>query len=83
MRVRSGETTLNSKGSSDGRSMEDLRDELKRLILEHLESLKTETFGGLNAEQLQQQEEQLNRIREVAADFLAALKRDFSQPEKI
>jgi len=63
--------------------MEDLRDELKRLILEHLESLKTETFGGLNAEQLQQQEEQLNRIREVAADFLAALKRDFSQPEKI
>jgi len=74
---------LNSKGSSDGRSMEDLRDELKRLILEHLESLKTETFGGLNAEQLQQQEEQLNRIREVAADFLAALKRDFSQPEKI
>ena len=74
---------MNSKGSSDGRSMEDLRDELKRLILEHLESLKTETFGGLNAEQLQQQEEQLNRIREVAADFLAALKRDFSQPEKI
>jgi hypothetical protein len=62
--------------------MEDLRDELKRLMLEHLESLKTETFGGLNAEQLQQQEEQLNRVREVAADFLAALKRD-GQSKKI
>ena len=44
-------------------------------MLEHIESLEKETFGGLNEEDLRQQEERLKRIREVSADFLAALKR--------
>lgn len=59
----------------DGRSLDDLRDELRRLMLEHIESLKEETFLGLNKEDLPEQEERLKRIREVSADLLAALKR--------
>jgi hypothetical protein len=58
-----------------GRSPEELRDELRRLMLEHIESLTQETFLGLNKEDLRQQEERLTRIREVSADLLAALKR--------
>jgi hypothetical protein len=58
------------------RSVDDLRNELRRLMLEHLESLKKETFGGLSEELLLQQEERLKRIREVSADFIAALKRN-------
>jgi hypothetical protein len=58
------------------RSVDDLRNELRRLMLEHLESLKEETFGGLSEELLRQQEERLKRIREVSADFIAALKRN-------
>lgn len=58
------------------RSLEELRDELNRLMLEHIESVKAETFlGRLDEEALLQQEERLKRIREVSAAFLAALRR--------
>jgi hypothetical protein len=57
------------------RSLEELRDELKRLMLEHIASLEAETFAGDNQEALGEQEERLKRIREVSADYLAALKR--------
>jgi len=60
----------------DGRGVEELREELGRLMREHIESLNQQTFGGLNDELLLQQEERLKRIREVSADFLAALKRE-------
>ena len=50
---------------------EKLRDELRGLMLEHIESLKTQTFVGLDEEGLRQQEELLKRIREVSAAFLA------------
>jgi DNA primase large subunit len=53
----------------------ELRDELNRLLAEEIESLKRETFGGLDQEEHRQQRERLKRIREVAADYLAALKR--------
>ena len=59
----------------DRRSLPKLRDELRRLMLEHIESLKTQTFVGLDEEGLRQQEEILKRIRETSAAFLAALKR--------
>jgi hypothetical protein len=59
----------------NGPSLEELRDELRRLMLEHIESLKEETFLGLSQEELRNQEERLERIREVSADLLAALKR--------
>ena len=37
--------------------------------------VRAQTFGGLNEEQFREQAERLKRIREVSADFLAALKR--------
>jgi len=56
-------------------SIEELREELNRLMLEHVESMKKQTFVGLSEEEYRQQEKRLMRIREVSADFLAALKR--------
>jgi hypothetical protein len=58
-----------------GPSVEKLREELKRLMREHLESLQRETFLGISPNELRQQRKQLQRIREVSADFLEALKR--------
>jgi len=60
----------------DRRGVEELREELSRFMREHLESLNQQTFGGLTDELLLQQEERLKRIREVSAEFLAALKRE-------
>jgi hypothetical protein len=57
------------------RSIEELRDELNRLMLEQIESLKKQTFVVLTQQELRQQEELLKRIREVSADLIAALKR--------
>ena len=54
--------------------LEELREELRRLMEEQVESLKRQTFGGLSAEELRGQDSRLKRIREVSADFLAALK---------
>ena len=59
----------------ESRSVEELRNELERLMGEQIESLKAQAFGGLNEKQLREQAERLKRIREVSADFLAALKR--------
>jgi hypothetical protein len=50
-------------------------------MAEQTESLKREAFGGLAAEERQEQEERLKRIREVSADFLAALERE-SRPKR-
>jgi hypothetical protein len=62
--------------SMGGRSFKELQDELSRLMGEQIESLKKETFVSLSREEVRQQEERLQRIREVSADFLAALKRN-------
>jgi hypothetical protein len=53
-----------------------IRDELKTLMLAQIESLRAQTFGGLSEQQLREEDERLKRIREVSADFLAALKED-------
>jgi len=63
------------------RSVEELRRELDRLMREQVDSTRKETFGGLGEEELQQQKERLKRIREVSADFLAALKRNLDRPQ--
>jgi hypothetical protein len=63
------------------RNVQELRDVLRRLMLEHIESLEKEMFGGLSKEDVRQQEERLRRIREVSADFLAALKRENRLPD--
>jgi hypothetical protein len=59
-----------------GRSAAELREELARLMEEQLENLKDQTFLGVSEKSVRRQEEQLKRIREVSADFLAALKRE-------
>jgi len=59
-----------------GPSISELRNELNRLMLEQIESLKKQTFGGLSPEEFRHQEARLKRIRELSADFLAALKRE-------
>lgn len=59
-----------------GRSSTELREELSRLLEEQIENLQRETYLGRNAEELRRQEKQLKRIREVSADYLAALKRE-------
>ena len=56
-----------------GSNARELRDELNRLMMEQIESLKKQTFIGLDDKELRQQEERLKRIREISADFLAAL----------
>jgi hypothetical protein len=61
-----------------GPGAEELRNELNRLMLEEIECLKKQTFGGLDEEELWLQEERLKRIREVSADFIAALQRQRS-----
>lgn len=58
------------------RSVEEHRHELNRLMLEHIESLEDSGFlGRVDEEEYRQHEERLKRIREVSADYLAALKR--------
>lgn len=53
-----------------------LREEMRKLMAEQLESLKVQAFGGLDEEAMRQQDARLKRIREVSADFIAALKYD-------
>ena len=59
----------------NSQNIEKLREELKRLMEQQIESLTVQAFGGLSQEQLREHDERLKRIREVSADFLAALKR--------
>jgi hypothetical protein len=60
----------------DGRSTEEIRDELEEVMREQIESLKAQTFGGLSEEELREQQERLKRIRELSADYLSAVKRN-------
>jgi len=62
----------------DGRSIEEIREELERMMREQIASLKAETFGGLTDEELSEQQERLKRIRELSADYLAAVKKSRS-----
>ena len=59
-----------------GRSVEELRHELNRLMVEHIKSLEAQQFlGRVDEEEYRQHEDRLKRIREVSADYLAELKR--------
>lgn len=57
-----------------GRDVQEIRDELARLLAEQLQNLRKQTFGGLTDDELKKEDELLHRIREVSADYLAALK---------
>ena len=56
-------------------NVEELRDELERLMREHIDSMAKQTFLGISPEELRQEKERMQRIREVSADFLEALRR--------
>lgn len=59
----------------DSPSVEKLRDELERLMREHIEVTQRRTFLGITPEEVLEEKDRLERIREVSADFLEALKR--------
>jgi hypothetical protein len=56
------------------RRLQELKEELQRLMTEEAESLKAQTFGGVDEQELKRQQERLKRIREISADLLAHLK---------
>ena len=56
-------------------TVEQLRDELTRLMQEHIESMQKRTFLGIGPQDVDLEKQRLQRIREVSADFLEALKR--------
>lgn len=41
---------------------------------EHIDAMQKQTFVGLSAEEFRREQERVERIREVSADFLQALK---------
>lgn len=53
---------------------EELREALRKLMLEQVECLKMQTYCGASEKILREEEARLKRIREVSADLLAALK---------
>jgi hypothetical protein len=57
------------------RNISEIREELRRLMEEQIESLSVQAFGGLSQEESHRQDQRLKRIREVSADLLAELKR--------
>jgi hypothetical protein len=59
----------------DGASVDKLRDELERLMKEHIEATERRTFLGITPEEVLQEKRRLERIREVSAEFLKALKK--------
>ena len=59
----------------DGPSVDKLRDELEQLMKEHIESTQRRTFLGITPEEVLQEKERLERIREVSAEFLEALRK--------
>jgi len=64
----------------DGPGIEEIRDELERLMREQIESLQEQTFLGISEEDLQKEKERLKRIRELSAEFLRVLKRIPPEP---
>jgi len=55
-------------------SIHQLRDELEQLMREHIDTMQKQTFVGLSPEEFRREQERMERIREVSADFLGALK---------
>jgi hypothetical protein len=67
-------TGPNRRRDMDNHRVDELRDELGRLMQEQIESLEAQTYGFVTGEELLKQEERLKRIREVSADLIALMK---------
>jgi hypothetical protein len=55
----------------DDRAPSELRKELKQLLQKQIESLKQQSFQGLNRREVSEQEDRVKRIRELFADYFA------------
>jgi len=62
-----------------GRKLEEISAELEKVMAEQIDSLSQQTFLGLTAEHVLQEKERLQRIREISAEFLEALKKSASE----
>jgi len=58
-----------------GRQIEKLRVELQRLMLDHVKKTAEQTFLGISSGEFREEKERMQRIREVSAYYLEALKR--------
>src|SRR6266480_5794064 len=63
------------------RSIDELQQEISRLMQVHIESLKREAFVLPTQRQIEEEEERLKLIRELSADYLAALQRSQKRME--
>jgi hypothetical protein len=61
------------------RRVDELKQELQKLMQEHVENLKKREFLAGTKEQLQNEEELLTRIRDVSADYIVAMRRHLSR----
>lgn len=57
------------------RKVDEMRDELSRLMVEQIESLRMQTFGTQDPSSLREHEKRLKRIREVSAEFILAMRK--------
>jgi hypothetical protein len=56
-------------------NQDDVRNELNRLMQEHIESLQTHTFVAPTDKQFRETEDRLKRIRELSSEYLIAMKK--------
>jgi len=63
--------------------VDQLKQELSRVMEEHIESLRKQTFVPPDEEQRETDEKRLKRIREVSADYLVAVERTHAQHPQI
>ena len=63
--------------------VDELKLKLSRLMEEHIESLRKQTFVPPDEEQREADEERLKRIREISADYLVAVERAQAQHPQI
>lgn len=63
------------------RTAKELREELNRLMKEQLEHIRNQTFTWLSQEEYRKEEARLERIREVSADYLNAVRRGLPDHE--
>jgi hypothetical protein len=59
----------------DRQSVEQLGNELSRLMAEQIASLEKQTFLGFDEKEFRKERDRLKRIRELSSDYLAALRR--------
>ena len=63
--------------------LDELRRKLNRLMEEHLESLRKQSFLAPDDEQRETDEKRLKDIREISTDYLVAMKRSHSRTEDV